>query len=139
MAKGVVVLSIVNGGRGSALAPFLMLDIASNHQVSAEGVTGNGHEGLPRIPHAENPSSHYEWGGDATSVVHPGTQLDVAGIEVAVIRSTGNLVPVDDLRFVYAIAADGCPRVDSGDDISGSLHIGDARRSRTVAYAHDSA
>lgn len=106
--KGIVLLSLVNRGRGIALAPFLMLDIESNHRVASGGVTGNGHEGLPRIPHAENPS-HYEWGGDATTVVHPGTQLDIAAIEMSVIRSSGILMPVEDLRFVYAIAADGHP------------------------------
>jgi len=106
--KGIVVLSLVNHGRGSALAPFLMLDIESRHHIATGGITGNGHEGLPRLPHAES-GSHHEWGGDATRVVHPGTQLDVAGIEVAVVRANGMTQPVRDLDFVYAIAAEGNP------------------------------
>ncbi len=116
--NGLVVLSFVNRGRGSALAPFLMLDIESNHRVASGGVTGNGHEGLPRIPHAES-EAHYEWGGDATTVVHPSTQLDVAAIAVAVVRSAGQLVPVEDLEFVYAIAAEGQPLEHFAEKITG--------------------
>lgn len=95
-----------------------MIDIESDHQVARYGITGNGHEGLPRIPHAENHRSHHEYGGDMLRVIHPHTQLDVAGIEVHATRVGERLVPPQTLALANAIADDGLPRTDGFLEIS---------------------
>lgn len=68
-----LLISISNKGRGSALAPYLMVDLPIEFEVNHYGVDGNHNWNLPLI-HSQIKKI---FGANTTFVIHPGTSMDV--------------------------------------------------------------
>lgn len=79
--RTLVHLSLVNSGRGIAIAPYLSFEMPEGFQLYEYGVDGNGNEGLPRIIRARfghNPT----YGAQATIVIHPGVSREITAIKL---------------------------------------------------------
>jgi hypothetical protein len=72
-----LLISIINNGRGSALAPYLMVDLPTGFEVNRFGVDGNHNWNLPPI-HSQSKKG---FGANTTFVIHPDTLLDVFYME----------------------------------------------------------
>lgn len=73
-----VVGVIQNSGRGSAVAPYLSVKVHKPYTMSQYGVDGNGSTGLPRVGSSD---STYRFGASASVMLHPGTAIEVFGIQ----------------------------------------------------------
>src|SRR5262249_37047819 len=76
------VLSILNSGRGTARAPLLAIAPKLPWFRRGHGLDGSEREGLRRLVHTQG-TEWIRYGGDMTSVIHPGTRHDVCSITCA--------------------------------------------------------
>lgn len=118
------IICIENGGRGSARAPYLAVQVQEPYTVSEFGVDGNGTLGLPR---AGNWNGMTVFAGTADTLLHPGTSIEVFGIKGEVALG----LHASDLNLDYIVTAEGVERMSStivikGSSIAGALH-GSAR------------
>jgi len=97
-----IVLGIENSGRGIARAPYLAVKSERPLQVSAYGVDGFGHDGLPRL--ASHDPSYVKFGGMADTVIHPNTSREVLTL-VGDYECSAS--PAIDLRVPYELTAEG--------------------------------
>jgi len=74
------VIGIANENEQSVRAPYLALKLPSPFRVDYYGVDGNGNHGLPLLPQAPQEISNPKF-GDATTVIHPQSVLEVTRIE----------------------------------------------------------
>jgi len=104
--RALLIVGLANHGRGLTRFPYLTLTIEAPHKIDAYGIDGNGNEGLPRLRSMGSNVTTY--GGNADTVIHPGTARDIAGITVAT-RVDGKLKIAEPapLRFHADIAAEG--------------------------------
>lgn len=103
--RGLLILSIVNRGRGSARAPYLAVATAPPYAIARYGLDGNGHEGLPRIQTADDRRVIYS---SSDIVIHPGVSYETAAIEIAGRanhRNEADMPP--DLHVGYELASEG--------------------------------
>lgn len=91
--------SLENVGRGSAVAPYLAVDVRAPYQVSAYGVDGNGNFGLPRLVSA---GSFSRFGASANVVLHPGVTIEVFSVRGKFDVTDPKLEPI---QIDYAFAA----------------------------------
>jgi len=68
---------IKNTGRGSAIAPYLAVDVHPPYEVSQWGVDGNGTHGLPVMRRG---GSVGQFGASTAVALHPGVCIEVFGI-----------------------------------------------------------
>jgi len=95
-----VLFSILNTGRGSAIAPYVAFTIRAPYQMDRFGIDGNGTEGLPRVPTVS--VGQIAYGGTSSIVIHPGTRQDVCAVRVDVVD--GGPDPVD-VNVEYTLTA----------------------------------
>lgn len=142
---GILVLGIANSGRAVAKAPYLEIDVASPYKMARYGLDGNGHEGLPRLAHAAS-ASIVRYGAGADIVIHPGTILDVAAVELAAVATHSRKIEMPpELIVSFSIAAEGAPKQAGAvtvtqDDIASALYpsdlyVGKDERAKIAAAA----
>lgn len=78
-----VIIGITNEGRGTAFAPYLGFSPPKPFRLSQYGVDGNGNEGLPRLV-SRGLGYRHRFGGTTAVVIHPGTTLEVASIDLGI-------------------------------------------------------
>lgn len=74
-----MLISLQNNGRGTAIAPYLEIDLPQNTSLDPYGYDGNGKNGLEKVVYNRNTikfKSGYE------TVVHPGTELLITKIKL---------------------------------------------------------
>jgi hypothetical protein len=102
-----VLIELENVGRGAAKAPYLALVLPANFRPSQWGFDGNGRFGLKWGGWAYNKCY---FGGDSTTVIHPGQRVPVSKIDVVQMNnSTGEWVVSGDQVVRYEIAAEEVP------------------------------
>jgi hypothetical protein len=99
-----ILLGISNRGRGSAMAPYLGLNLKNPYQLAQHGIDGNFGLGLSRQITAEGAWIRY--GGVVHTAIHPGTTLDITAI-TSEFRVPGPEPP--SLVLPYEIAAEDFP------------------------------
>ncbi len=100
---GSLIIGLRNDGRGTAIYPYLALKFGPSppYQVSMHGLR-NGKHGLPLYPPRK--SNDLQFGGDANTVIHPRTKLDVTKIDY----EAGALMDrVQDVSIEVQISAQG--------------------------------
>lgn len=107
-----IVLGISNSGRASAKAPFLGFVPPSPFQVSPYGIDGNCTEGMPRIPKAFGEDKWVLYGASATTVIHPGTTLEIARLYLG-LGDRGTLPPSAGIIIQYKITAEDIQMVEA--------------------------
>lgn len=102
--RGFVVLTITNGGRGSARAPYLAFRISAPYGLAPGGINGDGREGLARQT-TSDPRRFVFTSGDV--VVHPEVSHEVTGIVVQVEVQRGrNVILPGDLTVAYELTSE---------------------------------
>jgi hypothetical protein len=94
-------LSLQNGGRGSARAPYLAIWPRFPYGLYHFGIDGNGHQGLPELVNSRDGAIRF--GGSADIFIHPDVTYPVAAIS-AVFGADSN---PPDLNMNYEFCADG--------------------------------
>ena len=92
-----LLLTIVNSGRGTATAPFLWIDPPTGSKLDMYGVDGNHQHGLKRHPTPKMGQAR-SFGSDASTVIHPGSSLDVTRVNVSFLTE-------GDFELSYRLAA----------------------------------
>ena len=105
-----IVLSIKNEGRATAKAPYVFIEIPNPFGFALYGLDGNGHDGLPRLPHSDSASHRRRYGGNLDTVVHPNTIHDVTKIEY---RGREEARPHGEILIRYEIAAEDMQLLES--------------------------
>lgn len=100
--RGAVVFSIENIGPGTAKFPYLSLALPGTSRLSQFGVDGNGHEGLTRLP-SSGPPGTVKFGAAFEIVIHPGTQLPVAALDIDYVPGHA----LSDILVNFELAAEG--------------------------------
>jgi hypothetical protein len=95
----IVVLAMLNSGRGSANAPFLHVCLEPPYALSHRF---DGSESLPRLA-SGMATPGVSFGGKADIIIHPGMSLDVATVQHRLHRSRATL---EDFVVRYAVAAE---------------------------------
>jgi hypothetical protein len=98
---GRVVFSIRNTGMGIAKYPYLSIKLPKPYRISQYGVDGNGNEGLQRLVNV-GPPEKVHFGSASELVIHPGTQLHVAAIEIEYRPGT----TIQDFDIEYELTAE---------------------------------
>lgn len=118
--NGKIVLRLENRGRGSARAPYLEFSLSAGRRLDQFGIDGNGREGLPRVVGAGGAHPH-RFGSSGEYLIHPHSGLDVAAIDVKVVRERdGTVRPSSAVVIRHAIAAEGMPLTDGELSVSSS-------------------
>jgi hypothetical protein len=110
-----VYFGVRNDGRGAAKAPYFAILTKPPYTISRYGIDGNGHFGLDPLP----TSGDTEWsrfGGGDGRYVYPGTELDVASVDIQAFEHAGRL---DTMRVDFEFAADGLPVERASERIDG--------------------
>jgi len=102
----IIYISVVNNGRGSAIAPFLSVRVNNPYHIYSYGVDGNRHFGLPELNRSRG-SQYVPYGSSSDFYIHPGISIDVTAIKASIINVEPNLSQVKDLTIKYVLAADG--------------------------------
>lgn len=102
----VVVLGIVNKGRGIGRAPYILIRIDGHYRGDvSSGLHGHGRCGLPELrPVGRQAPGEKRFGGDANIVLHTGIPLEVTTVRREVSEETWEL---PDLRVEFEISAWG--------------------------------
>jgi hypothetical protein len=109
------VVGVVNTGRGMARFPSLTLWLLTGQdvQLGSWGLSGSSAQGvcgLPMRPRRFGDTSlPYVFGGGADHVIHPGETLEVARIEVQVVRKNA---PIPKAAIRWRVAALGTEAVE---------------------------
>lgn len=98
-----IVIGIRNVGRGTAKAPYLSFRVPQPFSLSAWGVDGNGHDGLPKLPQGGDGLREPRYGANLTTVIHPDTTLDVCKIE---FRGREENRPAGEFTIEYQVSAE---------------------------------
>jgi hypothetical protein len=103
--KAGFVVGIANEGDTVIRAPYLALTLPAPFGIDQWGVDGNGNHGLPQLPRApQDPNQKF---GDAATVIHPGSILDVTRVEY---KGNPQSKPKS-VEIGFEVAAEGVERV----------------------------
>jgi len=97
------VLRVKNEGRGTAKAPYLFLSIPEPFGFALYGLDGNNNDGLPKLASGERHSRERRYGANLSTVIHPGTALDVTKLEY---RGREENRPTGHFVVEYEVAAE---------------------------------
>ncbi len=101
---GDFVVAIENrAGSGIATAPYLELELPAAFCLNFYGIDGNGNHGLPKLAQDFNNEQKPKFAGDATTVIHPATTLDVTRLSY---RGPIEQMPAS-IELPYKVAAEG--------------------------------
>ncbi len=85
-----IIIGMENLGRGSCKYPYLELNISPPYQINHWGLNANGANGLPIIPQRLG-NRKTLFGGDAHTVIHPNSKLDVTRITFEINSDNTNI------------------------------------------------
>jgi len=102
-----VVVGLRNIGRGIAKFPYLAIEINHPYEISENGLDGNGHPGLPVLVQHSRTGRNERYGGSASIVVYPESELDVTIIRFERNFATRPDQVIPDLIIKYSICCEG--------------------------------
>lgn len=103
-----ITLSLKNDGRAIARFPMLSLTLPPDISLDAQGLDGNGNEGLPRSV-TEPADRRILYLGREGHIIHPGMPLDITRTERLEFHGPNKAVFTERYVFGYKIAAEDQP------------------------------
>lgn len=116
-----IIAGIKNVGRGIAKFPFLSIEVEHPYVISEYGLDGNGHPGLPILVQDTRTSYRESFGGSASIVVYPDSELNVTMIRFDRHYSINPTAPIPDLEIRYSICCEGTQMLKGEERIHGDL------------------
>jgi hypothetical protein len=102
-----VVVGLKNIGRGIAKFPYLAIEIKHPYVVSEYHLDGNGNPGLPILVQHSPTSYERSFGGSASTVVYPNSELDVTIIRFFRYYDVTAETSIPDLIIKYSMCSEG--------------------------------
>jgi hypothetical protein len=115
-----IVVSIKNTGRGIAKFPYLAIEIENPYIISEYYLDGNGRPGLPVLVQHTRTGHRESYGGSASIVVYPDSELDVTLVKLDRQYTIQQTTIVPDLVIQYSICCEGIQMQKGEERISGN-------------------
>ncbi|HLO18801.1 MAG TPA: ATP-binding protein [Anaerolineales bacterium] len=116
-----VIVGLKNSGRGIAKFPFLSIAVEHPYVISEYGLDGNGRPGLPVLVQHTRTGHKESFGGSASIVVYPDSELDVTVIRFDRQHSINPMEAVPDLVIQYSMCCEGVQMQKGEERIQGDL------------------
>jgi len=121
-ARPEIIIGLRNTGRGIATFPYLYIRVEEPYVISAYGIDGNRHVGLPVLPMHRRTGREESFGGTSAHAVYPDSELPITKIVTPVKR---RFTPpnIRDMAIHYAICCEGMPKKEGTTHIPGKMFI----------------